>query len=153
MPLSFFHPNFALTRPGTRYTCLQGVSFPFFFLCSRRLDGVPVPRVHPVHPEGVPGERADLRARVDFREGGRLRHGQVRQEEGTRVVEAELRDAMHGREGVPVQVSFVNKWAIIQSLWICLMVMGMSSYYVGWKLTEIISWHGSMAMGQSWLSF
>ena len=46
---------------------------------------------------------------MDVREGGRLRHGQVRQEEGEGQLEAELRDALSGGEGVPVQVSRRNE--------------------------------------------
>ena len=71
---------------------------------SRRSDGLPVPCVHPVHPEDVHERSALLRASVDLREGVRFRDGQVRQEEGEGLVQAELRDALHVRDGVPVQV-------------------------------------------------
>ena len=70
----------------------------------RRPHGIPVPRVHALHPEGVSEEGADLRASVDFREGGGLRHGQVRQEARQGQLPAELRDALPHRDRVSVQV-------------------------------------------------
>ena len=70
----------------------------------RRPHGVPVPRVHALHSESVPEEGADLRASVDFREGGGLRHGQVRQEARQGQLATELRDALPHRDRVSVQV-------------------------------------------------
>ncbi len=41
---------------------------------------------------------------MDLREGGRLRHGQIRQEGGQGQLEVELPDALSRRKGVSMQV-------------------------------------------------
>ncbi len=87
----------------TAFNC--AILLHFLRTFCRWSDGLAVPGVHPVRAEGVPVEGPRLRPRLGLREGLRLRDGQVRQEEGQGQHQAELPDALHGGEGVPLQVS------------------------------------------------
>ena len=78
--------------------------FLMWILSCRRSDCIAVPGVHAIHSESVPEEGADLRARVDFRKGGGLCDGQVRQEARQGELPPELRDALPLRDRVSLQV-------------------------------------------------
>ena len=75
------------------------------YFTYRRFDGLTISRVHALRAEGVFGQRAHLRSCLDLREGVQLRHGQVRQEEGTRELQRKLRNALSGRKRIPLPVS------------------------------------------------
>lgn len=75
-----------------------------FSLVSRRPDQVPVPRVHDLRAEVVPG-RAAVRARLVLRPRAAPPPARARQEDALRVLEADVPGPVPGGERVCLQVS------------------------------------------------